>query len=95
MDRRQFVRTAAGIGAGVVAGFSSRTEGAEAAAKSGARISNPIALSTYSLWRFHNQPFRDIHRCIDVAAEFGFDGVELLLYQIEQNTLLSNSAISG
>ncbi|MFT5324694.1 MAG: L-ribulose-5-phosphate 3-epimerase [Planctomycetaceae bacterium] len=96
MDRRRFVTTAAGIGAGVLAGFSSRTEGADAskvAPKSGARVSNPIALSTYSLWRFHNEPFRDINRCIDVASEFGFDGVELLLYQIEQNTLLSNSAM--
>lgn len=92
MDRRSFVTTAAGIGAGALAAFSSKTDGAEAATKSGARISNPIALSTYSLWRFHNQAFRDIHRCIDVAAEFGFDGVELLLYQIEQSTLLSNSA---
>jgi len=34
-----------------------------------------------------------VHRCIDVASEFGFDGVELLLYQIEQSTLLSNSAM--
>lgn len=97
MDRRSFVTAAAGIGAGLLAGVSSKTAGADssepASKKSGARISNPIALSTYSLWRFRNEPFRDIHRCIDVASEFGFDGVELLLYQIEQNTLLSNSAM--
>ena len=60
---------------------------------SGARTTNPIALSTYSLWRFRNEPLRDIHRCIDIASDMGFDGVELLLYQIEQNTLLSNSAM--
>ena len=96
MDRRRFGTMAAGIGAGMLAGVSSRTDGvnaSEEASKSGARVGNPIALSTYSLWRFHNEPFRDIHRCIDVASEFGFDGVELLLYQIEQNTLLSNSAM--
>ena len=96
MDRRRFFTTAAGLGA--LAGSTALTEKVHAAEaepsdKSGARISNPIALSTYSLWRFHNEPFRDIHRCIDVASEFGFDGVELLLYQIEQNTLLSNSAM--
>ena len=96
MDRRRFGTMAAGIGAGMLAGVSSRTDGvnaSEEASKSGARVGNPIALSTYSLWRFHNEPFRDIHRCIDVASEFGFDGVELLLYQIEQNTMLSNSAM--
>lgn len=94
MDRRRFVTTVAGLG--VLAGSAALTEGAETAKSSktlGARGSNPIALSTYSLWRFRNEAFRDIHRCIDVASEFGFDGVELLLYQIEQNTLLSNSAM--
>jgi len=93
MDRRSFVAMAAGIGAGALASSSSRTDASEAASESGARDSNPIALSTYSLWRFRNQAFRDIHRCIEIASEFGFDGVELLLYQIEQNTLLSNSAM--
>ncbi|MFT5324696.1 MAG: L-ribulose-5-phosphate 3-epimerase [Planctomycetaceae bacterium] len=98
MDRRRFVTTAATAGLGALAGSVARTETMHAAEaddskKSGARISNPIALSTYSLWRFRNEAFRDIHRCIDVASEFGFDGVELLLYQIEQNTLLSNSAM--
>ena len=96
MDRRRFVTTAATAGLGALAGSVARAKAVnttEAAEKSGARISNPIALSTYSLWRFRNEAFRDIHRCIDVASEFGFDGVELLLYQIEQNTLLSNSAM--
>jgi L-ribulose-5-phosphate 3-epimerase len=98
MDRRRFVTRAATAGLGALAGSTALTEKVHAAEaepsdKSGARISNPIALSTYSLWRFRNEAFRDIHRCIDVASEFGFDGVELLLYQIEQNTLLSNSAM--
>ncbi|MGZ0164628.1 MAG: sugar phosphate isomerase/epimerase family protein [Planctomycetales bacterium] len=98
MDRRRFVTTAATVGLGALAGSAHTTGTVHAAEagpskKSGARISNPIALSTYSLWRFRNEAFRDIHRCIDVASEFGFDGVELLLYQIEQNTLLSNSAM--
>ena len=56
---------------------------------------NPIALSTYSLWRFRNDALRDLHKCIDLASEFGFDGVELLLYQFEQNDLLSNSYIQS
>ncbi|MBI1314908.1 TIM barrel protein [bacterium] len=94
MNRRRFLSTTAGavMSGGVVlaAEESSRDEQART---SGARQSTPIALSTYSLWRFHNEPLRDIHRCIDIASDMGFDGVELLLYQIEQNTLLSNAAM--
>lgn len=56
---------------------------------------NPIALSTYSLWRFRNDTLRDLRKCIDLAGEFGFDGVELLLYQFEQNDLLSNSYVQS
>lgn len=62
---------------------------------SGARASNPIALSTYSLWRFRNQPLRDVHRCIEIADEMGFDGVELLLVQLQQHEILSNSVLQG
>ena len=56
---------------------------------------NPICLSTYSLWRFKNDEMKDVRKCIDIAAEMGFDGVELLLYQIEQNDLLSGSALQS
>lgn len=59
----------------------------------GPRKTHPIILSTYSLWRFRNAEFRDFHRCLDIADEMGFDGVELLLYQLEQNELLSHSKL--
>jgi L-ribulose-5-phosphate 3-epimerase len=62
-------------------------------APAGPRSTYPIALSSYSLWRFRNQEFRDFDRCLDVADEFGFDGVELLLYQLEQNELLSHAKL--
>ncbi|MDA1026619.1 MAG: sugar phosphate isomerase/epimerase [Planctomycetota bacterium] len=58
---------------------------------SGARRTHPIALSTYSLWRFRNDELRDMNTCIDLADEFGFDGIEFLLYQIGQNELISRS----
>ena len=57
----------------------------------GARKTHPIILSTYSLWRFKNDDLRDFDKCIDIADEYGFDGVELLLYQLEQNELISHS----
>jgi len=59
----------------------------------GPRRTHPIILSTYSLWRFRNEEFRDFDRCLDIADEMGFDGVELLLYQLEQNELLSHSKL--
>lgn len=60
---------------------------------SGSRKTHPIVLSTYSLWRFRNNELRDFDKCIEIADEFGFDGVELLLYQLEQNELLSHSKL--
>ena len=43
---------------------------------------NPIGVSTYSFWQF-NERETPIEYCIDKASEFGFDGIELLLIQME------------
>jgi L-ribulose-5-phosphate 3-epimerase len=61
----------------------------------GSRTTNPIGVSTYSLWRFKNDEFKDVRKCIDFAAQCGFDGVEILLYQLSQTELLSNSALQA
>jgi len=53
---------------------------------SGARLTNPLAVSTYSFWRFRNRDMQDVHKCIDAAAEMGFDAVELLLVQFRDKT---------
>jgi sugar phosphate isomerase/epimerase len=68
-------------------------KGAAGRVSPGGRTSYPIVLSTYSLWRFRNDEFRDFNKCLDIADEFGFDGVELLLYQLEQNELLSHAKL--
>jgi sugar phosphate isomerase/epimerase len=47
------------------------------------KIQNRISVSTYSFWQFRNQDLRDIEKCIDLSAEWGFDGVELLHRQME------------
>ena len=44
---------------------------------------NRIGVSTYSFWQFRNKDLRDIEKCIDMAAEMGFDGVEILHRQME------------
>lgn len=43
---------------------------------------NRIAVSTYSFWQFNHADLRDVEKCIDLAADMGFDGVELLLRQM-------------
>ena len=43
---------------------------------------NPIGVSTYSFWQFNGRE-TPIDYCIDKASEFGFDGIELLLIQME------------
>lgn len=43
---------------------------------------NPIAVSTYSFWRFRENAKLAIDKCIDLAAEMGFDAVEVLEVQM-------------
>ncbi len=70
---------------------SDSIEATTAASTEGARRSYPIILSSYSFWRFKHNHLRDFSKCLDIADQYGFDGVELLLYQLEQNELLSRS----
>ncbi len=45
---------------------------------------NRIGVSTYSFWQFSRTEMRSIENCIDLAAEMGFDGVEILHRQMER-----------
>jgi sugar phosphate isomerase/epimerase len=87
--RRRFLKAAAAAGvaaAGAVPAGSARAAGdAPAAARP-----NRIAVSTYSFWQFRHDDLRDVERCIDLAAEMGFDGVEILHRQMadESNATL-------
>lgn len=47
---------------------------------------NPIAVSTYSYWRYRDDSKLTILQCIDLAAEAGFDGVEILHVQMEDES---------
>ncbi len=51
---------------------------------------NSIAVSTYSYWRYRDDSKLGIVECIDLAAEAGFDAVEVLHVQMqdESNTAL-------
>jgi L-ribulose-5-phosphate 3-epimerase len=71
-SRRQFLAAAAAAAAGPArAGDGPPT-----------RRKTHIGVSTYSFWQFNRAAYRDVGACIDLAAEAGFDGVEILLRQI-------------
>ncbi len=46
-------------------------------------VPNPIAVSTYSFWRFNDDSKLDMVKCIELAARYGFDAVELLRVQMK------------
>ena len=72
--------TAAG---GMVTSLTSSTEGT---IESAPFVPNRIAVSTYSFFTFRDGSKLTMPECIDTAAKMGFDGVELLLVQMEDTS---------
>ena len=85
IDRRDFLIGAASAAAGAWASTVATARGEPAAStpESGARPGNPIAVSTYSFWRYRASKMT-IEDCIDSAAEMGFDAVEILEKQMHR-----------
>jgi len=84
IKRRTFLgRSFAAAGAIGLSSFSSNTQtfAGEGVVKS--RRPNPIAVSTYSFWRFKRNLKLPIETCIEEAARMGFNGVEILHRQME------------
>jgi L-ribulose-5-phosphate 3-epimerase len=48
------------------------------------RYQNRIAVSTYSYWRYRKDSRLPIEDCIDLAAQAGFDGIEILHVQMRR-----------
>jgi sugar phosphate isomerase/epimerase len=84
IKRRTFLaRSVATAGALGLTSFSSATQtfAGENIAKS--QRPNPIAVSTYSFWRFKRNLKLPIETCIEEAARMGFNGIEILHRQME------------
>jgi L-ribulose-5-phosphate 3-epimerase len=87
-SRRSFIRKATLATATAGLGFSFSYDGQASASdtKNGSKKirRNRIGVSTYSFWQFNgpkeNSP---IEACIEKAAGMGFDGIELLLMQMQ------------
>ena len=90
MNRRRFLQStavAAALPAVALSAKSARAELTMAAADklpSGARLGNPIGVSTYSFWHFDEAHPVKIENCITMAGEMGFDGVEILEAQMHR-----------
>ena len=85
-DRRTFLIGSAASAAGLWAcsGATARAEATASARDSGARRSNPIAVSTYSFWRYRAGARLKIEDCIALAGKMGFDAVEILERQMHR-----------
>ncbi|MHC4203476.1 MAG: sugar phosphate isomerase/epimerase family protein [Planctomycetota bacterium] len=84
IQRRTFLsRSIAATAAVGLATYSSGSQTLAGQNSSEPRRPNPIAVSTYSFWRFKRNLKLPIETCIDEAARMGFDGVDLLLIQME------------
>ena len=81
VDRRAFMAGSVAALAGIGATSRSAVKGAESS--SSTRRGNPIAVSTYSFWRFKDGLKMPFDKCIDEAARLGFDGVDILLMQMD------------
>jgi len=80
MKRRSLIKSIGAAALGVpLTGCSSLSSNSESSNKI---KKNPIGVSTYSFWQFNGRE-TPIEYCIEKASEFGFDGVELLLIQME------------
>ncbi len=80
IDRRHFL---AATGALAAAGAA---RPAPAADKPPAARPNRIAVSSYSFWQFRHDDLRDLPTCIDLAADMGFDGFEILHRQMQDES---------
>ncbi|TWT77938.1 Xylose isomerase-like TIM barrel [Posidoniimonas polymericola] len=83
LNRRNFARTAACAALAPAALAAAEPQASSKPQDSGGRRGNPIAVSTYSFWRFKDDSKLSIQQCIDEAARMGFDSVEILHIQME------------
>ncbi|HUT10486.1 MAG TPA: sugar phosphate isomerase/epimerase family protein [Thermoguttaceae bacterium] len=86
IDRRRFLigTTAAAAALSPLAAASAQAAVKSDGNGSGARRGNPIAVSTYSFWRYRSDSKLKIEDCIRMAAEMGFDAVEILEVQMHR-----------
>ena len=88
LSRRHFLASSAAAGAALVgsAGSSAQAGTATTRLDDTPFVPNRIAVSTYSFWRYNDDTKLSIEDCIEQAARMGFDGVEILHVQMEDES---------
>jgi L-ribulose-5-phosphate 3-epimerase len=81
IGRRSFLAASAATVASAT-GAAAQDQKAEVSAATRDKRANPVAISTYSFWRFRDDSKLSIERCIEQSAAMGFDGVEILHRQM-------------
>ena len=81
-NRRDFLKSSI-AGAGVIGMSSLAADTVFGQEEKPKTWRNPIGVSTYSFWQFKRDDFRPIEKCLELAADMGFDGVEILKVQME------------
>lgn len=90
-SRREWMAQTALLGMIGTGGLTLAQDGQSAGSTLGKTKRKPrIATSTYSYWRYRKDSKLSIVNCIDLAAEAGFDGVEVLHAQMQDE---SNAAM--
>ena len=84
MKRRTFLARSAAVAAAL--GYSYPSVGQTPDVERKSHHTNRIALSTYSFWRFKDGLKLPIENCINQAAQMGFDGVDILHIQMENES---------
>lgn len=90
MDRRHFL-TASATALATLPRLGAQTPSAAPAAAPAAaapapKIHRRIGVSTYSFWGFERKEWQPIEKCLEAAADLGFDGVEILQRQWEDKS---------
>ena len=98
LNRRDILKGCAAVGAAMGLGIESSAQGQRRSSARRLRRSgggyrgNPIAVSTYSFWRFKDGLKMPIEECIEEASAMGFDGVDILHIQMDSD---SNAYLQG
>lgn len=85
--RRQFLAATAALPAALgctATGSTCNTECSAAQTPAAPVRRQPIAVSTYSYWRYQQGKKLTMPECIDLAAVMGFDAIEFLQVQMEK-----------
>ena len=87
-NRRRFLQsaTASAVAVSTASSLSGATVASTEETFSAPFVRNRIAVSTYSFFTFRGGSKLTMPQCIDTAAKMGFDGVELLLVQMEDTS---------